>query len=147
MCYAAVSKVTAKVGFCALLMISPLLGGCETRSSNAAMSGTDLEANSPMQSQAAVTTLNVHKPTATPLLADDGQATTATLRATADQHRPISSNEVIAWSLRGTRDEVIIDRIECSGTVFHLTASDELHLRDAGVSADVVRAMKATTAN
>jgi len=62
-------------------------------------------------------------------------------------HRTITREEVIAWSLRGTRDETIIDRIECSGTVFHLTTSDELRLREAGVSDDVVKAMKMTAAN
>ena len=39
---------------------------------------------------------------------------------------------------------VIIDRIHRSGTTFHLSATDENELRDAGVSEEVVRAMKDT---
>jgi hypothetical protein len=58
--------------------------------------------------------------------------------------RPVSSEDVIAWSLRGTSDDIIIDRIEHSPSIFHLSASEEIHLRDAGVSNDVIRAMKAT---
>ena len=56
----------------------------------------------------------------------------------------VTSENVIVWSRNGTRDEVIIDRIERSGTVFHLTAADQDTLRSQGVSDDVVRAMKAT---
>ncbi len=45
---------------------------------------------------------------------------------------------------RGTRDDVIIDRIERSGTVYHLTRSDEQDLRDAGVSEMVIQEMRET---
>ena len=58
--------------------------------------------------------------------------------------RPVSAEDIIAWSVRGTGDETIIDRIEHSPSVFRLSASDEIHLHDAGVSKDVIRAMKAT---
>ena len=56
----------------------------------------------------------------------------------------VTTEDVVLWSRNGTRDEVIIDRIERSGTVFQLTAADENNLRSQGVSEDVVRAMKAT---
>jgi hypothetical protein len=56
----------------------------------------------------------------------------------------VSQQDVIAWSNRGMRDSEIIDRIDRSGTVFHLTAADENHLRDGGVSEDVIREMKDT---
>jgi uncharacterized protein YcfJ len=56
----------------------------------------------------------------------------------------VSKSEVIDWTQRGTNDDVIIDRIERSGTVFHLTAADENDLRDRGVDEPVIRAMKDT---
>lgn len=56
----------------------------------------------------------------------------------------ISKKDVIRWTNEGVKDEIIIDRIERSGTRFDIRASDENELRDAGVSEEVVRAMKAT---
>jgi len=56
----------------------------------------------------------------------------------------VPQQDVITWSQRGTRDEIIIDRIERSNTVYHLTAADENHLRDAGVSERVIQAMRDT---
>jgi uncharacterized protein YcfJ len=56
----------------------------------------------------------------------------------------VTQDDVIAWSNRGMRDGEIIDRIDRSGTVFHLTAADENHLRDAGVSEEVIREMRDT---
>jgi hypothetical protein len=56
----------------------------------------------------------------------------------------VTQEDVIAWSTRGTRDSEIIDRIDRSGAVFHLTAADENHLRDSGVSEPVIREMKET---
>jgi hypothetical protein len=56
----------------------------------------------------------------------------------------VTTGDVISWAQRGTRDEEIIDRINRTGTVFHLTAADENRLRDAGVSEMVIHAMKDT---
>jgi surface antigen len=56
----------------------------------------------------------------------------------------VTKNDVIAWSGRGMSDPEIMDRIDRSGTVFHLTAADEMQLRDARVSEDVIREMKDT---
>jgi uncharacterized membrane protein YebE (DUF533 family) len=56
----------------------------------------------------------------------------------------ITEADVINWTSCGTRDGVIIDRIERSGTVFHLAYADEQDLRDAGVSEVVIQEMKAT---
>jgi surface antigen len=55
---------------------------------------------------------------------------------------PVIREDVVVWSRQGTSDEVIIDRIERSGSRFHLTAADEDSLRAQGVSDDVLRAMK-----
>ena len=41
-------------------------------------------------------------------------------------------------------DDIIIDRIERSGTVFHLCAPTSRILRDAGVSEMVIQEMEAT---
>jgi 5'-3' exoribonuclease 2 len=57
---------------------------------------------------------------------------------------PITKRDVVKWTQRGTRDDVIIDRIERSGTVFHLSRGDEQDLRDAGVSEMVIQEMRAT---
>jgi len=54
----------------------------------------------------------------------------------------VSTADVINWTRQGVKDEIIIDRIQRSGSTFRLTAADENQLRDAGVSEEVVRAMK-----
>ena len=56
----------------------------------------------------------------------------------------VTKNDVIDWARRGDRDDLIIDRIDRGGTVFHLSSRDENQLRDAGVSEEVIRAMKDT---
>ena len=56
----------------------------------------------------------------------------------------VSRQKVMAWTEEGVKDEIIIDRIERSGTVFRLTPAEENQLRDAGVSEEVIRAMKQT---
>jgi hypothetical protein len=56
----------------------------------------------------------------------------------------VTRDNVIQWTKDGVKDEVIIDRIERSGTSFRLTAADENALRDANVSEEVLRAMKNT---
>jgi uncharacterized protein YcfJ len=61
-----------------------------------------------------------------------------------DSDRRVTKKDVIKWTKDGVKDEIIIDRIDRSGTVFRMTAADENDLRDAGVSEDVVRAMKNT---
>jgi hypothetical protein len=66
-------------------------------------------------------------------------------RSTAYNDREtIGMGDVIDWTSRGVKEDVIVDRIERSNTVFKLTAADENHLRDAGVSERVIRAMKDT---
>ena len=56
----------------------------------------------------------------------------------------MTSADIVNWSRRGWTDDQIIDRLDRSGVCFHLNTSDELKLRDAGVSDEVVRAMKAS---
>ena len=63
--------------------------------------------------------------------------------AYADTGR-VTKGDVIAWTNRGMRDSEIIDRIDRSGTVYHLSAADENELRDSRVSEDVIREMKDT---
>src|SRR5450432_822020 len=71
--------------------------------------------------------------------------------ASQDYDRRHSSDEkvtkadVVHWTQRGMSDDVIIDRIERSETVFHLTAADENELRDRGVSESVIRVMRDTS--
>jgi uncharacterized protein YcfJ len=75
--------------------------------------------------------------------ADDSQSPPP--RNTATPADGVTRDDVIRWSKDGVKDEVIIDRIERSGTAFRLTAADENALRDANVSDEVVRAMKNTS--
>jgi hypothetical protein len=56
----------------------------------------------------------------------------------------VTKADVIEWTRRGDRDDLIIDRIDRGGTVFRLSSRDENQLRDAGVSEEVIRAMKDT---
>lgn len=56
----------------------------------------------------------------------------------------LTRDDVIRWTKDGVKDEIIIDRIERSGTAFRLTGADENALRDANVSEEVLRAMKNT---
>src|SRR3954454_23758298 len=42
----------------------------------------------------------------------------------------VTKTDVIDWTPRGDRDDLIIDRIARSGTVFHLSSRDENQLRD-----------------
>ena len=56
----------------------------------------------------------------------------------------IVPDDVIAWTRQGVKEEVIIDRIQRSGVIFHLSPQEENRLRDAGVAENVVRAMKDT---
>jgi len=65
-------------------------------------------------------------------------------RRTARYDAPVTREDVIDWTRRGDRDEQIIDRIDRSRSVFYLSSRDENQLRDAGVSEEVIRAMKDT---
>lgn len=63
--------------------------------------------------------------------------------ATGQPGQALTMQEVILWSQRGVREDIIIDRVDRSGTRFNLTAGDESQLRTAGVSEAVIRSMKA----
>ena len=56
----------------------------------------------------------------------------------------VSQEDIVRWSNRGERDDVIIDRIDRSGAVFILSSRDENELRRASVSEGVIQAMKDT---
>jgi uncharacterized protein YcfJ len=56
----------------------------------------------------------------------------------------LTKNQVVRWTQDGVKDDIIIDRIDRSGATFRLSVADENDLRDAGVSEEVVRAMKNT---
>ena len=70
----------------------------------------------------------------------DDYASRRTVRTSASA--TVTREDVIEWTRRGDRDEQIIDRIERSDNVSHLSARDENALRDSGVSESVIRAMK-----
>jgi hypothetical protein len=57
----------------------------------------------------------------------------------------VTKEQVLTWAQQGTRDDIIIDCIERGQTIFHLSAADEQHLRQQGVSDDVIIAMRETS--
>lgn len=57
----------------------------------------------------------------------------------------ITRDDVIEWTRKGVKTDVIVDRIERSGQAFIVTAADENMMRDAGVNSDVILAMKRTS--
>jgi hypothetical protein len=63
---------------------------------------------------------------------------------TRTRHERLSCEQVAMWAQQGTRDDIIIDRIERAQTIFRLTAADEQSLRQQGVSEDVICAMRET---
>jgi len=65
-------------------------------------------------------------------------------RPAAGRAGGVTKEDVIRWTQRGDRDDLIVDRIEQSGTTVRLSSRDENDLRDRGVSEDVIRAMKDT---
>jgi hypothetical protein len=56
----------------------------------------------------------------------------------------VTHEQVIRWHRQGTPVEVILDRLQTSQSVFHLTAAEENRLRDAGISEYIIRVMKDT---
>lgn len=54
----------------------------------------------------------------------------------------LTDKDVIRWTMQGVREDIIIDRIQRSGSTFRLTAADENRLRDEGVSEAVLAAMR-----
>ena len=65
-------------------------------------------------------------------------------RAQTAASTPVTRADVIQWSQSTVSDDVIIDRIERSGSRFQLTDADVRQLRQARVSERVINAMKAT---
>ena len=63
-----------------------------------------------------------------------------------DQGAPLSIADVKALANSGISEDVIINQIRSSGTVFHLNAADIIGLRDAGVTDKVVNCMINTPA-
>lgn len=55
----------------------------------------------------------------------------------------ITMRDVIEWTAQGVNGEVIVWRIEHSDAVFRLTAANEVQLRDACVSNQVIHALAA----
>jgi hypothetical protein len=65
-------------------------------------------------------------------------------QATSAEAR-VTKQDVIAWTERGVKEDLIIDRIDRTHSAFRLSPADENELRDAGVSEEVIRTMKNTT--
>jgi hypothetical protein len=55
----------------------------------------------------------------------------------------VSTSDVIDWSRNGTKEDVIVDRIQRSGATF-VSSADEKQMKAAGVSDRVIGAMKSS---
>ncbi len=58
--------------------------------------------------------------------------------------RALGLQDVATLAQNGTSDEIIINQIRTSGTVYHLRADEILYLRNNGVHDPVIEAMQAT---
>jgi hypothetical protein len=56
----------------------------------------------------------------------------------------VTREQVVQWTQAGVRDDIIVDRIERSDSVFRLSTADERSLRQQGVSEGVIVAMRNT---
>ena len=72
------------------------------------------------------------------------QATAPETYARVDQSQPLSLADVKALAKAGISEDVMINQIKSSRTIFHLSAADIIDLRDAGVSDKVVNYMIST---
>jgi hypothetical protein len=57
---------------------------------------------------------------------------------------PVTSSEVIGMTRRGAQPQEIIEKIDASGTVYHMTSKDVLDLNREGVDAQVIDHMMRT---
>ncbi|MFO0876950.1 MAG: glycine zipper domain-containing protein [Gemmataceae bacterium] len=57
---------------------------------------------------------------------------------------PLSTEEVIRLTATGVSDDVIVNQIRASGSVYHLSADDLVRLTSSGVREPVIREMQAT---
>jgi outer membrane lipoprotein SlyB len=64
--------------------------------------------------------------------------------ARVDQGQPLSIADVKALAKAGISDDVIVNQIRTSHTVFHLSAADIIDLRDSGVPDKVINCMIST---
>jgi len=55
----------------------------------------------------------------------------------------VTMSDVMNWTAQGVSDDDIIARIEHSDVIFRLTAADEVQMRDARVSNQVIHAIAA----
>jgi hypothetical protein len=136
----------------AVCLVTALLAGCQGNAAATAPAGGPTKGGispntardtAPVEQTAVLHAVDVSRPSAPRERAAQNQAGVSV--AAKNQHPVISNADVVLWTQRGMPEDIIIDRIEHSGTVFHLTAGEENELRDRGVSASVIRAMRDTS--
>ncbi len=64
--------------------------------------------------------------------------------AQAVQRQAIGLQDVVNMTRSGTTDDIIVNQIRTSGTVYHLHADDIIWLQQNGVHPNVIEAMQAT---
>ena len=150
MCAGLTSKCYLGVALCSAALTG--VGGCGSAGLAASAEATrpvaPVVADPPGVTTPATAPDGPRESVATAAAADDGLPsvpTTPPVGGSSDS--PVSDADVIGWVTRGTSDDVILDRIQHARNAVRLTAGDELRLRDAGVTDEVIRAMKAAAWN
>ena len=60
------------------------------------------------------------------------------------EHRAMGLQDVVALTKSGTSDQIIINQINTSGTIYHLSGAEIQWLHDSGVHDPVIETMQAT---
>ena len=86
-------------------------------------------------------------PTVAVPVVDRLPTTRPTVVAVVSPARVVTPQDVLTWSGRGLSDDAILDRLDGAVCPTRVTTADEVHLHDAGVSHDVIRALCAAGTN
>jgi hypothetical protein len=144
-----VAKGAAAFGSMAVLALAGGLMGCAAE--HPSMLLGRLPANeTPAISHAALAPPAQDRTRELPDQAGDSTASSESTLASSRQHPVYASNssriskqDVIDWTARGVREDVVLERINRCGNLPRLTAADENQMRDAGVSETVIQELRA----
>jgi hypothetical protein len=136
----------------AALALVLLAAGCETHAGTGLLAGGALGA----LAGGAIGSASHHAGTGALIGATAGAALGGLTGAAVDNHeqkvavrqaaqrQAIGKQDVVDMTHNGTSDDIIINQIQTSGTVFHLSGSEVIWLQQSGVHDCVIKAMQAT---
>ena len=142
MCAGWTSKLCLGVAVCAAVVLD---GGCQSGRVDSSAQTEPVGLNRPDRGGLALADASaVRRPSLDAAVIGDAPAVG---EPPAPPMSRVSESDVIAWVARGTNDEVILDRLQRASNAIRLTAGDEMRLRDAGATDEVIAAIKATAWN